>query len=130
MKFDPNGPSVKGNVTGSEASPKQDLGHDRWTFDRPSVTCANALGYSYHLKIWLHPQRNQSWIICPSSVWAQTPFVYCKAEIRSTHIVCMCICSYIWYVYIYKYISWVSIYIHTYTYIYVLYIYMYKHVYI
>ena len=85
MFFDPNEPCVKRSLTGSEACPNDIWRHTRWFFHRPSVTWANALGYSYHLNIWSDPQRNQSWILCPTSVWAQTPFVYCKAEIRSAH---------------------------------------------
>ena len=61
-------------------------GHEWWTFHRPSVTCANALRYSYHLNICSNPKRKQLWISCPRSAWAQTPYVYWKAEIRSAHI--------------------------------------------
>ena len=70
-------------------------GHEWWTFHRPSVTCANALRYSYHLNICSDPKRKQLWISCPRSAWAQTPYVYWKAEIRSAHMhihIHNCIC--------------------------------------
>ena len=54
MKFDPNEPSLNIILTGSEACPKREVGHDRSFFHRPSVTCANTLGYLYHLNINIH----------------------------------------------------------------------------
>ena len=86
MDFDPNEPYMKEILIGSEACPERDLGTRPVDFHRPSVTCANALGYSYHLNICSDPQRKQLLILCPRAVWAQTPHVYWKAEITSAHM--------------------------------------------
>ena len=104
MKFEPNEPSVKQILIGSEASQNQDLGTRPVNFSPPvRHMCTRARMFiSLEYLIGSTTQTIMDlWKLCPRTVWAQTPYVYWKAEIRSTRIhviIRVYICTYLFHI--------------------------------